>query len=244
MSMKNKVAALAFVALSATAASSAAQAQVNTAPDGVSWNLAPSLTFSGSGMNSIDLNSYSGKINGSNIMTFGSGDSAGQISFTGGSYSSVLPSGTRMVGALLGSATINFTTQQKFYAMNWGTVDTSNVLSFYNGDALVYSTTGATALAGRQSFSATGFYDAQFSFAEVRFTKVVLTETTPGYGFEVSNIAYSAEAVDVAPIPLNAASLGGLMSFLMMLAMRGKGGTQVMVRMALASIMPRRRGMA
>jgi hypothetical protein len=34
------------------------------------------------------------------------------------------------------------------------------------------------------------------------------------------------------------------MSFLMMIFMRGKGGTQVMVRMAFASIMPRRRGMA
>jgi hypothetical protein len=34
------------------------------------------------------------------------------------------------------------------------------------------------------------------------------------------------------------------MSFLMMLAMRGKGGTQVAIRVALASITPRRRTLA
>jgi hypothetical protein len=34
------------------------------------------------------------------------------------------------------------------------------------------------------------------------------------------------------------------MSFLMMIFMRGKGGTQVAIRMALASIMPRRRVVA
>ena len=60
---------------------------------------------------------------------------------------------------------------------------------------------------------------------------------------EFGEIAFSGE-VQAAPIPLNAASLGRLMSFLMMLAMRGKGGTQVMVRMAFASIMPKRRTLA
>ena len=62
--------------------------------------------------------------------------------------------------------------------------------------------------------------------------------------FEFGDVSFSNQPVDAAPIPLNAASLGGLMSFLMMLAMRGKGGTQVMVRMAFASIMPRRRTLA
>jgi hypothetical protein len=196
----------------------------------------------------MDLSSFVGYKNGSTTMNFGAGDASGQISFSGASYSTPYTSGplagTRMIGAITGSATINFATQQKFYAMKWGSVDTSNTLSFYNGNTLVYSTTGATALAGSPSISATGIYDAQFSFAEVGFTKVVHTETTVNRGFEASNIAYSAEPVAVAPIPLNAASLGGLMSFLMMLFMRGKGGTQVSIRMALASIMPKRRGMA
>jgi hypothetical protein len=50
--------------------------------------------------------------------------------------------------------------------------------------------------------------------------------------------------VQVAPIPLNAASFGGLMSFLMMLGMRGKGGAQVAFRMAVQSLSPRRRTLA
>jgi hypothetical protein len=73
----------------------------------------------------------------------------------------------------------------------------------------------------------------------------VVASATGAHAFEFVDIAVSdVAAPDVAPIPLNAASLGGLMSFLMMIFMRSKGGTQVMVRMAFASIMPRRRGMA
>jgi len=83
---------------------------------------------------------------------------------------------------------------------------------------------------------------AQFSFNELGFDRVVANNAT-NY-FEFGDVSFSNQPVDAAPIPLNAASLGGLMSFLMMLAIRGKGGTQVMLRMAFASIMPRRRGTA
>ncbi len=49
MTMKHKITALAFVALSVTAASSAAQAQaqVNAASGGVTWSVAPTLLFQG-----------------------------------------------------------------------------------------------------------------------------------------------------------------------------------------------------
>jgi hypothetical protein len=227
MSFKSLSRVLVFVGALASAQS--ALAQVQTAENGVSWNMGPSLTFSGSGINAITSN------------TFGSGDSAGQISVSGGTQAYLNPWGA--VWASQGEATFNFATQQRFFGMTWGTVDTSNVLSFYNGDQLLYSMSGANIL-GTQPLSPTNSVNAGFSFAEVGFTRVVLMDDFHGRSFEARNMTYSAEAVDVAPIPLNAASLGGLMSFLMMLAMRGKGGTQVAIRMALASIMPRRRVVA
>lgn len=176
---------------------------------------------------------------------------SGQISLTGHSYTRT---GGGIVGANghnyfyrnylkieNGSAIIDFDTEQKFFSMRWGSVDTTNMVSFYNGTQLVQTVTGAQALAAATSISASGSYDAGFSFGELGFTRVVAS--TDALWMEIADFSVS-DTVDVAPIPLNAASLGGLMSFLMMLGLRGKGGTQVAIRMALASIMPRRRVLA
>jgi hypothetical protein len=137
---------------------------------------------------------------------------------------------------------MQFSSAQNSFGAVWASPDATNVLQFYNGSQLLAS------FSGEQYQNATGLSStnagsqAAFSFAEVGYDRVVLS-TAVG-GFEIGGITFSDQAVDVAPIPLNAASLGGLMSFLMMIFMRGKGGTQVMLRMAFASIMPRRRGMA
>jgi hypothetical protein len=227
--------------------SSAAQAQ------STSWYVSPNQTPTYEGLTS--LNSVIGSApTWTNLpISFSLGSTSGQISFTGSSVTAVNGTisnadGSKYVGTYLaaasGSAIIDFSTQQKFLSMRWGSVDVTNTLAFYNGTDLVQSLTGAQAMAARTAFTSVGSYDAGFSFGEVGFTRVVMTSSGAG-GFEVGNIAVSdVAAPDIAPIPLNAASLGGLMSFLMMLAMRGKGGTQVMMRMAFASIMPRRRGMA
>ena len=117
------------------------------------------------------------------------------------------------------------------------------MLSFYNGSQLLTSVSGSQfrSLAGVGLYSPAS--NAAFNFSELGYDRVVASGVIGG-SMQIGAISFSDQPVDIAPIPLNAASLGGLMSFLMMLAMRGKGGTQVMVRMAFASIMPRRRGMA
>jgi hypothetical protein len=247
MNVKNKLAALAFVALSATAASSAAQAQSN------SWYVSPSQTPTYEGLTSLNSAISSAPTFTNLPISFSIGSTSGQISFTGSSVTAAggaihNADGSKYTGTYLaaasGSAIIDFDTQQKFFSMRWGSVDATNTLAFYNGNDLLQSITGTQAMAARTAFTSVGSYDAGFSFGEVGFTRVVATGSGSG-AFEFGNIAVSdVAAPEVAPIPLNAASLGGLMSFLMMLGMRGKGGTQVALRMAFASLIPRRRGMA
>ena len=148
---------------------------------------------------------------------------------------------TNYLMAAAGSVNIEFSSAQNYFATRWGSIDLANNLTFYNGAQLVTSINGADmrSILGVNTHATAV---AEFSFAEAGFTRVVATGTS--YYMDFDQVSFASGAVDVAPIPLNAASLGGLMSFLMMLFMRGKGGTQVMVRMAFASIMPRRRGMA
>jgi hypothetical protein len=266
MTMKNKVAALAFVALSVTAASTGAQAQTalqNGATVGVSMT---EQTLNGA--NTIDLGSAGttgwvttmpmslsyGSTN-LNISFGGNGAEAGVYYGSTQNVANAPPLGTNyFVARNTGSVTLDFSNAQRSLSMYWGTPGDTNSLSFYRGGQLVASTTGA-AMASLMTAAGSpnvtypnipinyieGAY-AQFSFNELGFDKVVATNTS-NY-FEFGDVSFSNQPVDAAPIPLNAASLGGLMSFLMMLAMRGKSGTQVAIRMAFASLMPRRRGMA
>jgi hypothetical protein len=191
------------------------------------------------------------------MMTLGTNTTA-EVSFSGiaglynGTVSTLsaapyLPDGVLTANYLMarngGTVTMNFNAEQRYFSTIWGSVDSANSLAFYNNDTLIKTVTGSmitSAPTGNTSIA--GSYNVELQFSELGFTRVVAGSTSNT--FEFAPISVSTEAVDVAPIPLNAASLGGLMSFLMMLAMRGKGGTQVMVRMALTSIMPRRRGLA
>ena len=256
MRMNTKVAELAFVALIATAASTAAQAQLalqNGASVGVSMT---EQTLSGA--NTIDLGSAGttgwvttmpmsltyGTTNlnvtfaGSAGIYFGSTHNVAKAPPLGANY---------FVAGGTGSVTLDFSSAQRSLSMYWGSPGDTNSLSFYRNGELVASTTGAAmaplmvAAADPNAMQIEGAY-TQFSFNELGFDKVVATNLNNN--FEFADVSFSNQPIDVAPIPLNAASLGGLMSFLMMLAMRGKGGTQVMVRMAFTSLIPRRRGVA
>jgi hypothetical protein len=148
---------------------------------------------------------------------------------------------TNYLMAAAGSVNIEFSSAQNYFATRWGSIDLANNLTFYNGAQLVTSINGADmrSILGVNTHATAV---AEFSFAEAGFTRVVATGTN--YYMDFDQVSFASGAVDVAPIPLNAASLGGLMSFLMMLAMRGKGGTQVAIHMAFASLMPRRRTLA
>lgn len=149
-----------------------------------------------------------------------------------------------------GTVTLDFSSAQRSLSMYWGTPGETNALSFYRSGQLVGSTTGAAmtpliTAAGSPTVSYPGtnvIYTqgayTQFSFGELGFDRVVATNVA-NY-FEFANVSFSDQP-SVAPIPLNAASMGGLMSFLMMLGMWRKDGTHRMLRMMFASVAPRKR---
>ena len=173
--------------------------------------------------------------------------SSGLYNGTKPSYSAapILPTGPLTTNYLLaraGAVTMSFNADQRYFSALWGSVASTDSLRFYNNDTLIKTVSGSTIMASGYGSQVLSTYNVEFSFSELAFNRVVADPSNSA--LELAPISISTEALAVAPIPLNAASLGGLMSFLMMLAMRGKGGTQVAIRMALGSIMPRRRGMA
>ncbi|HJZ20510.1 MAG TPA: hypothetical protein VJ226_06105, partial [Bradyrhizobium sp.] len=89
-----------------------------------------------------------------------------------------------------GSETITFATQQNQFGLYWGSVDSFNTISFYDGDHLIASYTGAQiepllASGDQGSFSANGYVQFQDL---APFTKVVLA-TGNTDAFEVDNIS-------------------------------------------------------
>ncbi len=231
------------MALAFTAAGSASHAQT-ALTNGVTLHTG---ALSGS-YTTIDLGSTSGTSISSMPLSLSYANVNVGITFTGvsgvsssGDIWNPTPGQSFLVAN--GTATLQFSSTQAFFAGRWSSPDNANMLSFYNGSQLLASLSGAQfrSASGVSNFS-TG--TAAFNFSELGYDRVVMEGSTIGGSLEMGAISFSDQAVDVAPIPLNAASLGGLMSFLMMLAMRGKGGTQIMVRMVFASIMPRRRGLA
>ena len=89
-----------------------------------------------------------------------------------------------------GSETITFATQKNEFGLYWGSVDTFNTVSFYNGNQLVASYSGADvapllANGNQGSFSASGYVE----FSDLApFTRVVLASGSSN-AFEIDNIS-------------------------------------------------------
>lgn len=206
-----------------------------------SWYVSPNQTPVYDGLTSLNSVITSAPLWNSLPLSFTIGSTSGQISFSGSSVvarggavldASGATSTSNYVSASNGSVTFDFATQQRFFSMRWGSVDGSNILSFYNGNQLLQSVTGAQAMAARTAWTPTASYDAGFSFGEVGFTRVVATGS-PGASFELANVAVSS-AVDVAPIPLG--GVGGIVALLGMFALRqGQGGRLPQRLLAFAS---------
>ncbi|MDB5571270.1 MAG: hypothetical protein JWN93_2453 [Hyphomicrobiales bacterium] len=171
-------------------------------------------------------------------ITFGAG-SALETS-TGG----ILGPGNYLLASNNGLS-LNFSQTQSYFSTRWAYQTATDTFQFYNGTQLVATATGSdvmapTIAATGQSYPVTGYVG--FTFGELGYDRVVVTAAA-NTAVEFDTIQFG-DNVQVAPIPLNAASFGGLMSFLMMLGMRGKGGAQVAFRMAVQSLSPRRRTLA
>jgi hypothetical protein len=205
---------LAAAALVAAAPASAAKFVVTAeAPD----RQTTSTTFSYSGVESFDSRTVTGTGSTSNFTTnFGSSRSgitgtysgvsivnADQYGGAGGSgrYATIQQNGSSPV-----SYTLNLSTSQSqginYFGMWLSAIDAGNTFSFYNGNTLLYtfsaadllnqfgSTQGSDAYYGNPNTGANsgeGYAFLNFYSTESIFTKVVLTESRGGSGFESDN---------------------------------------------------------
>jgi len=97
-------------------------------------------------------------------------------------------------GASPGAAvTLTFATPQRYFGLLWGSVDTYNTLSFYNGNTLVGTVTGSDvtpSATGDQGLNGTFYVNINSTEA---FDKVVATSSQ--YAFEFDNVAYNTTPV-------------------------------------------------
>ncbi len=107
--------------------------------------------------------------------------------------------------------TIAFNSNQKYFGMLWGSVDTTNTVSIYENNTLLASYTGSelNSSVGLQYYSAPGsFVDFVADSSAQAFNKIVLSESATF--FETDNYATSAvpEASTWALMLLGFATLG------------------------------------
>lgn len=113
------------------------------------------------------------------------------------------PDTTTYLSTGLGSVTLTLPGMEKYVGLLWGSVDSYNTLSLYNGVVLVGSITGTNVTAGANGDQGVnGTYYVNIN-STLPFDKVVATSSQ--YAFEFDNVAYNRTAV---PEPTTLAVLG------------------------------------
>jgi hypothetical protein len=120
---------------------------------------------------------------------------------------------TRYLSSGIGSVVFDFTSNQTYFGLLWGSVDDYNSLSFYKGGLLVGSYTGSQIWAAANGDQGTqGTFYVNFDDVSGSFNRVVASSTQ--YAFEIDNIAYNSRSVPDAGSSAALVGLGlvGLMS--------------------------------
>ena len=103
---------------------------------------------------------------------------------------------TGSTGSFAGAGiTISFTAPQQYFGLLWGSVDSYNTLSFYDGATLVGALTGSQVTAsatGDQGINGTFYVNIN---SDLAFDRVVATSSQ--YAFEFDNIAWNDRPVGV-----------------------------------------------
>lgn len=103
------------------------------------------------------------------------------------------PDTTRYLSTGIGSVTIALPGDRLYLGLLWGSVDSYNTLSFYEGASLVGSLTGLDVTAGANgNQGASGTYYVNVTSDEV-FNRIVATSTS--YAFEIDNVSYNPNPV-------------------------------------------------
>jgi hypothetical protein len=102
----------------------------------------------------------------------------------------------KVAGSLNGQAILQFNSSQKYFGLLWGSVDTYNYLTFYDGNTAVGTLQGTQVLGsngsivpGNQFEYGTAYVNI---FSDVPFNKVIAT-SNPDYAFEFDNVAVVPE---------------------------------------------------
>jgi hypothetical protein len=104
-----------------------------------------------------------------------------------------------------GAISINYTQNQQYFGIMWGSVDSYNSLSFYNNNTLIDQVSGQEIVRNPSgSQAATGTYFANFNFAaDSGFNRVVFSSSSPA--FEFNMIAFSTQTQAITPTQVAAA---------------------------------------
>jgi hypothetical protein len=159
------------------------------------------VAFSGTGAGTASLPNISGQyaapfISGGNGTPFGNYQADGQDA-------------TQYLATGIGQVIMQLGGDAHYFGLLWGSVDTYNMLSFYNGNNLLFSFSGLDVdnLAnGDQGAAGTFYVNINSSIA---FDKVVAASS--GYAFEFDNVALSRDPVQ---LPVNGVPAPGTLALL------------------------------
>jgi hypothetical protein len=245
--MTNKLIAAGAVALALSGFAGAAQAQSATPLTNGSYLTLTSGARTGSGVTTVDLGSagVTGVVSQMPMSLSYASVNLG-ITFQGNaslyygttSGIAVAPVDTNYLRAgPTGSVTLDFSQAQRYFSMRWGSQGNGDSVAFYDNGQLVSSLAGSTVRPMSIALTGTSQSYTTFSFSELTFDRVVLTGGTTT--MEVGAISFS-DSPQIAPIPLNAASLGGLLAFLGMMGARGGGAWRAQMRLVASGLLPGR----
>jgi hypothetical protein len=108
-----------------------------------------------------------------------------------------------------GSVTMNFSSQKDYLGLLWGSVDTFNTVSLYDGTTLVGHLTGSQVMAnanGNQGINGSDYRNID-TLNGVSFNRAVFSSTSPAFEFwSVSTSSYDVPINGTSSAPANATS--------------------------------------
>lgn len=216
---------LPLAALWLWAAAAPAVAQVSTVGD-IEYSTSLTSLPSNDTVSTVDLgtSSNTGFVSNATIVE-GTGTEAATISFSGtsgiynGSTSGVaaapftasgVQTSNYMAAEPTGSVTITYAAQQQYFGLLWGSVDTYNTLTFYNGNQVVGQLTGSEIAANANgNQGASGSYFVNANFVGATYNRVVASSGEPAFEFGLISASQTAQKISPAPFGLPGATPAG-----------------------------------
>lgn len=187
----SSMAALLSASVGGTPVGAAVYENFNNLPAGAGGGTTSSgikVSFSGPGAAAVSLPDVSGQY-AAPFLSASNGVPFGDFHASGADQTGYLATG-------IGSVTLDLGGYDQYFGLLWGSVDTANSLSFYDGNTLLFTYTGhdVDSLAnGNQGAAGTLYVNIN---SDSPFNKVVASSTA--YAFEFDNVA-----LGLRPISLN-----------------------------------------